>query len=150
MPFAATKEEREASGDPRPFIEERCYSRDHHLDLVTKASQERIGQGYLIEEELEELFQQDGHHYDLFSRVADSGRRRFRPRKTVYSRGIAGSNPTLSARCSFKSPRFLAFTAQFPTACRQLASLGLGVDIMATKQGESVSLDYPTVQVTTT
>jgi hypothetical protein len=70
LPFAPTKEARQASGDPRLSIEERYESREHYLELVTRACQELIGQGYLLEEDLARLVEQGGQHYDLFSRIA--------------------------------------------------------------------------------
>ena len=50
IPFAATRELREASGDPRSSIEERYDSREHYLDLVNEASLRLIEDGYLLKE----------------------------------------------------------------------------------------------------
>jgi hypothetical protein len=65
IPFAATRESREASGDPRPSIEERYDSREHYLGLVNEASLRLIEDGYLLEEDLEGVAAQAAEHYDL-------------------------------------------------------------------------------------
>ena len=65
IPFAATRELREVSGDPRPSIEERYDSREHYLDLVNEASLRLIEDGYLLEEDLEGVAGQAAEHYDL-------------------------------------------------------------------------------------
>lgn len=73
IPFPATQEEREASGDPRRSIEERYASRSQYLDLVKRAAETLIAQRYLMEEDLESLAGQAAQHYDrLTSRVAES------------------------------------------------------------------------------
>ena len=73
IPFAATREEREASGDSRLSIEERYASREAYLELVKQASEKLIEQRFLLEEDLENMLGQAGQHYDLFaSRVAQT------------------------------------------------------------------------------
>ena len=73
IPFAATQEEREASGDPRLSIEERYASRAQYLELVKKAAERLIAERYLLKEDLESLVDQAAQHYDhLTSRVAAS------------------------------------------------------------------------------
>lgn len=73
IPFPATKEEREASGDPRLSIEERYGSKAEYLDLVKQATVNLIDQRYLLEEDLETVSSQAAQHYDLFaSRVPES------------------------------------------------------------------------------
>ena len=73
IPFPATKEEREASGDPRLSIEERYGSKAEYLDLVKQATVNLIDQRYLLEEDLETGASQAGQHSDLFaSRVPES------------------------------------------------------------------------------
>ena len=73
IPFPATREEREASGDPRLSIEERYASKAEYLELVKQAAEKLIDQRYLLEEDLESVLIQAEQHYDLFtSRVAES------------------------------------------------------------------------------
>ena len=73
IPFPATRQEREASGDPRLSIEERYFSRSQYLELVKQAAEKLIAQQYLMEEDLESLLDQATQHYDhLTSRVAES------------------------------------------------------------------------------
>ncbi len=67
IPFPPTKEEREATGDPRLSLEERYDSREHYQDLVGKAAQNLVDQGYLLEEDVERLVSVGGRHYDLLS-----------------------------------------------------------------------------------
>ena len=73
IPFAATKEAREASGDPRLSIEERYASKSEYLGLVKEAAENLVEQRYLLEEDVETIVTQAAQHYDLFaSRVAES------------------------------------------------------------------------------
>ena len=73
VPFPATREQREATGDPRLSIEERYASQAQYLDLVTKAARQLIGQGYLLEEDLSAVIGQAAEHYEqLRGLVAES------------------------------------------------------------------------------
>ncbi|MFQ6029530.1 MAG: alpha/beta hydrolase domain-containing protein, partial [Dehalococcoidia bacterium] len=73
IPFPATQAEREASGDPRPSIEERYTSREDYLDRVRQAAQVLVGQGYLLAEDIETVIDQAAQHYDVFrSRVQET------------------------------------------------------------------------------
>ena len=65
IPFPATHEDREASGDPRLSIEDRYVDRPHYLKLVREAGRRLIDQGYLLEEDLEPTLVQAAQHYDL-------------------------------------------------------------------------------------
>jgi len=67
MPFPATKQEREASGDPRLSIEERYASKDQYQGLVRQAAQELVDQRYLLDEDVEPMVELGGRHYDLMS-----------------------------------------------------------------------------------
>jgi len=67
IPFAATREEREASGDPRLSIEERYASKEQYLGLVKQAAEEQIGQRYLLEEDLEPVHGQAAQLYDYMT-----------------------------------------------------------------------------------
>ena len=67
VPFPATRQEREDTGDPRLSIEERYDSREHYQDLIRQAAAELVGQGYLLEEDVEPMVELGGRHYDLMS-----------------------------------------------------------------------------------
>jgi len=53
IPFARTRAERQASGDPRPSIEERYASRTEYLERVRAAGRALARAGYLLEEDIE-------------------------------------------------------------------------------------------------
>jgi len=53
IPFARTRREREAAGDPRPSIEERYPSRDEYLGRVRRAGAALAQERYLLEEDIE-------------------------------------------------------------------------------------------------
>jgi hypothetical protein len=53
IPFARTRREREASGDPRPSIEERYRSRDDYLERVRRAGQALVAQRFMLDEDVE-------------------------------------------------------------------------------------------------
>ena len=65
IPFPATREDREASGDPRVSVQERYASRGEYLDRVRGAANSLIDQGYILSEDLELIVDQAGQHYDL-------------------------------------------------------------------------------------
>ena len=52
IPFARTRAEREAVGDPRPSIEERYASRADYLERVRQAAVKLAGEGYLLEADI--------------------------------------------------------------------------------------------------
>ena len=68
MPFPATREAREAIGDPRLAIAERYASREAYVEQVRKATEALIQARYLLAEDLDEIISQAGQHYDLVSR----------------------------------------------------------------------------------
>ncbi len=51
--FAATRKDREATGDARASIEERYSSRHDYVDRVEVATKELVADGYLLEEDVE-------------------------------------------------------------------------------------------------
>ena len=55
LPFAATRQEREPTGDPRPSIEERYTSEDDYAARVADAAAELAAEGYLLEEDVAEV-----------------------------------------------------------------------------------------------
>ena len=69
MPFAATREEREARGDPRSSIAERYPSRDAYLEQVRQAAQRLVEDGYLLAEDVAVLVDQAAERFDVFART---------------------------------------------------------------------------------
>ncbi len=65
LPFAATPEARQARADPRPSIAERYGSKDMYLVQVNQAAQALVREGYLLAEEVDQVIDQAGEHYDL-------------------------------------------------------------------------------------
>ena len=63
IPFAATRAEREATGDPRPSIEERYESRQAFLDRIEAAARQLAADGYLLEEDVQPIIAQAAGHY---------------------------------------------------------------------------------------
>ena len=55
IPFARTKAEREAAGDPRPSIEERYKDKDEYLQKVKAAAVALTGSGFLLKEDVEKV-----------------------------------------------------------------------------------------------
>ena len=68
LPFAATRADREASGDPRPSIDERYSSREEYLRRVRAAAQALIAAGYVLAEDLPRIVAAAGARYDAFRR----------------------------------------------------------------------------------
>jgi len=66
IPFASTRADREASGDPRPSIEERYPTRDDYLETVRRESSELVDAGYLLAEDVASLIEAARQRYDLF------------------------------------------------------------------------------------
>jgi hypothetical protein len=66
IPFLATREEREARGDPRLSIEERYASREEYLERVERAARALMDEGYLLAEDLDEVLDQGVRLYDTF------------------------------------------------------------------------------------
>ena len=63
IPFAATRREREATGDPRLSIEERYSGEGEFLGLVEEAARRLEAEGHLLGEDVERLVEQAGEHY---------------------------------------------------------------------------------------
>lgn len=70
-PFARTRAEREAMGDPRPSIEERYEGRAQYLTLVEEAAQALVEEGYMRGEDLAEILEAAGGRWDFHMRGAD-------------------------------------------------------------------------------
>ena len=73
LPLPVTRDEREASGDPRASIEERYASREDYLEQVTRAALDLVGEGYMLEEDVAEVVELAGRKYDHFAGDGDAG-----------------------------------------------------------------------------
>ena len=71
LPLPATRAEREASGDPRSSIEERYADREDYLQQVTRAAMDLVDEGYLLQEDVDEVVDLAGRKYDFWSADAD-------------------------------------------------------------------------------
>ena len=69
IPFAATREERLASGDPRPSIEERYGSREEYAERVRACAESLVESGYVLAEDVDVLVAQGGEVYDAIVRM---------------------------------------------------------------------------------
>ena len=67
LPLPATEAERESTGDPRASIEERYADRDDYLEQVTRAANDMVAEGYLLEEDVAEVVALAGRKYDYFA-----------------------------------------------------------------------------------
>ncbi len=72
--FPATKEEREATRDPRLSIEERYASKEDYLSQVRRVAQELVDQRYLLAEDAARVEEQAAQRYDLFSQLGVAAR----------------------------------------------------------------------------
>ena len=66
LPLPTTRADRESTGDPRPSIEERYAGREDYLEQVTRAARDLVAEGYLLEEDIEEVVELAGRKYDYF------------------------------------------------------------------------------------
>ena len=58
IPFAKTKAERLASGDPRPSLEERYRSHDQYVELVRTATSKLVQERYLLQQDADAMIKQ--------------------------------------------------------------------------------------------
>ena len=49
IPFARSAAERQASGDPRPSLEERYRDHDGYVQAVARAAERAVGEGFLLD-----------------------------------------------------------------------------------------------------
>ncbi|MCH7706782.1 MAG: hypothetical protein IIB33_07010, partial [Chloroflexi bacterium] len=70
VPFTATKEERLASGDPRPSVEERYATKDDYLAAVRQAAEAMVGERFILEEDVDGIVEGAGARWDAFLQVA--------------------------------------------------------------------------------
>lgn len=66
IPFPATRAKRQATGDPRPAIEERYASMEDYLRQVHRAAEVLLAQGYLLAEDLATVADQAAQRYAMF------------------------------------------------------------------------------------
>jgi hypothetical protein len=71
IPFPATREARQATGDPRRAIAERYASRDDYLGQVRQALQALLQARYILAEDVEEIIGQATQHYDHLCGTGD-------------------------------------------------------------------------------
>jgi hypothetical protein len=57
VPFARTKAEREANGDPRPSIEERYPSHEAYVEAVAKVCEARVREGLMLQEDADRFIE---------------------------------------------------------------------------------------------
>jgi hypothetical protein len=67
IPFAPTPSVRAQSGDPRPSIAERYASKEVYLELVTKAAETLVAEGFLLATDVDGLVQHAARRYDLLT-----------------------------------------------------------------------------------
>jgi hypothetical protein len=70
FPFAATAAERQASGDPRPSIEERYRDRDDYLTRVRAAAEQLAARCHVVPDDVDLLVRLAAERYDAFARQA--------------------------------------------------------------------------------
>lgn len=58
IPFARTRAERMAHGDPRPSLEERYKTHDGYVEAVKAAAGTAVKQGFLLQEDADKLVAQ--------------------------------------------------------------------------------------------
>src|SRR5262249_4528494 len=68
LPFARTRAEREASGDPRASIAERYASREQYLERVKQAARLLVEAGYLLEDDIPLSVAAGARLWDHFTR----------------------------------------------------------------------------------
>ena len=67
LPFPATPTQRAASGDPRAAISDRYSSRDDYVGKTKKAAQHLAGEGYMLEEDVEDSMCKAAVRYEYFT-----------------------------------------------------------------------------------
>ena len=64
IPFARTRVEREAKGDPRRSIEERYRSKNDYLARIRTAANSLVKSGFMLEEDVDASVQRAARHWD--------------------------------------------------------------------------------------
>jgi hypothetical protein len=65
IPFARTKAEREARGDPRPSVTERYQTRDAYLALIEDSAAALVKDRFLLPEDTATVIARAASHWDL-------------------------------------------------------------------------------------
>jgi hypothetical protein len=65
LPFAKTKAEREATGDPRPSIAERYSDKEQYLGLYRKAAEKLVEQRFFLRDDLPVIVQHAAEEWDV-------------------------------------------------------------------------------------
>lgn len=65
IPFAATKTDRERTGDPRKSVDERYPNREQFLARITSAASDLVRGGYIRQEDVTRIATQAGTRWDL-------------------------------------------------------------------------------------
>jgi hypothetical protein len=79
FPFALTRRQREAAGDPRPSIEERYASREAYLAAVRRAGDALARQRYMLQDDIEVCVQAAARNYDWVAGLARTPEQRGAP-----------------------------------------------------------------------
>jgi len=58
IPFAKTKAERVAKGDPRPSLEERYRSHDEYVQIVSAAAGQLVREGFLLQQDADTMIKE--------------------------------------------------------------------------------------------
>ena len=69
IPLPVSREDRIASGDPRPSIQERYASREEYLGRVRAAAERLVSEGYLLPEDADTVVRHGGEQYDAICGV---------------------------------------------------------------------------------
>ena len=69
IPFPATREDRESSGDPRLSIEERYADRNDYEQQVRDAVSGLVDAGYMLAEDTDEVLERALQKYDHYMRA---------------------------------------------------------------------------------
>jgi hypothetical protein len=69
LPFAATRQEREERGDPRPSLAERYRDRADYVARARAAAEQLAADRYILEEDVELAVELAAQRYDLFART---------------------------------------------------------------------------------
>ena len=69
IPLARTRADRERSSDPRRSVDERYRGRDQYLAEITRAANDLVAKGYLIEADVPRIVEQAGTRWDYVMRA---------------------------------------------------------------------------------
>jgi hypothetical protein len=75
IPLARTRADRERSHDPRPSVDERYRGREAYLAQITRAANELVAKGYLIEADVPHIVEQAGTRWDYVMKTRAQDRR---------------------------------------------------------------------------